>query len=220
MIINRFNEANEYTLLERVKDTFTNLIDEHKGITIIKSTGNTIKVNIPGIVGNYDRKGNKRTNPKYTFDDYLYFTNTWNEILLDVQVIIKYLSTLEIMHKLEYSIDYRHIKILFFINTEISNIAMKVNPKSIIISKSSLLRECNLTTEDIDSTDIDSDRYGNISMIFKYEITEEQLRKIEEVFLKYGITTQYRKYPSFPSLRQLQINFSSNSVRRTIRFIE
>jgi hypothetical protein len=31
MIINRFNEANEYTLLERVKDTFTNLIDEHKG---------------------------------------------------------------------------------------------------------------------------------------------------------------------------------------------
>jgi hypothetical protein len=26
------------------------------------------------------------------------------------------------MHKLEY-IDYRHIKILFFINTEISNIA-------------------------------------------------------------------------------------------------
>jgi hypothetical protein len=31
---------------------------------------------------------------------------------------------------------------------------MKVNPKSIIISKSSLLRECNLTTEDIDSTDI------------------------------------------------------------------
>jgi hypothetical protein len=47
--------------------------------------------------------GNKRTNPKYTFDDYLYFTNTWNEILLDVQVI-KYLSTLEIMHKLEYSI--------------------------------------------------------------------------------------------------------------------
>jgi hypothetical protein len=27
------------------------------------------------------------------------------------------------MHKLEYSIDYRHIKILFFINTEISNIA-------------------------------------------------------------------------------------------------
>jgi hypothetical protein len=58
---------------------------------------------------------------------------------------------------------------------------MKVNPKS-IISKSSLLRECNLTTEDIDSTDIDSDRYGNISMIFKYEITEEQLRKIEEVF--------------------------------------
>jgi hypothetical protein len=37
MIINRFNEANEYTLLERVKDTFTNLIDEHKGITIIKA---------------------------------------------------------------------------------------------------------------------------------------------------------------------------------------
>jgi hypothetical protein len=30
MIINRFNEAKEYTLLERVKDTFTNLIDEHK----------------------------------------------------------------------------------------------------------------------------------------------------------------------------------------------
>jgi hypothetical protein len=80
MIINRFNEANEYTLLERVKDTFTNLIDEHKGY-YYKSTGNTIKVNIPGIVGNYDRKGNKRTNPKYTFDD-LYFTNTWNEILL------------------------------------------------------------------------------------------------------------------------------------------
>jgi hypothetical protein len=26
MIINRFNEANEYTLLERVKDTFTNLM--------------------------------------------------------------------------------------------------------------------------------------------------------------------------------------------------
>jgi hypothetical protein len=60
----------------------------------------------------------------------IFILNTWNEILLDVQVI-KYLSTLEIMHKLEYSIDYRH-KILFFINTEISNIAMKVNPKVLL----------------------------------------------------------------------------------------
>jgi hypothetical protein len=56
-----------------------------KGI-IKKKHCNTIKVIYQELSEIHDRKGNKKEQTlSILFDDHLYFTNTWNEILLDVQ---------------------------------------------------------------------------------------------------------------------------------------
>lgn len=199
--LNRFNEAkSDYTLLEKVKDTFTNLLDDHPYITIRGTSGNIVAVTIPGIIG---KSTTTSSNPKYTLDEYVGVSNTWNEILLDIQVISKYLETIDILSKLECSIDYRNIKVIFYNSPKKSDIVIKVNPKSIYICRAKFLEECGLTS-DVYTLKTRSRNVG-LLLMFKNVITEEQINSITEVFSKYDITVTYRRYGDY----QLDINFTS-----------